>query len=271
MTSIRRPKLGQHFLSSEAYRRRIAETVAIGPGDLVLEIGPGQGAMTGLLLERALKVVAVEIDAELVGSLHAQFAAEPRLEVLRADILQVDLEAVCRRHAADRLFAFGNLPYYITSPILRHLLGSASLLKGMGFVVQREVASRIASRPGSRDYGYLSVLAQSLTRPRIEFRIPPGAFSPPPAVNSALISFEMMSSLAGSDRQLTREFLDFVKLCFGQKRKRLANNLSSPYSLARARAVLRECGYGENARAEEFGVADFLRVFEAFQALAPKT
>ena len=261
LTASRRPKLGQHFLSSDAFRRRVAQSLAIGSGDLVLEIGSGRGAMTGLLLERAHRVVAVEIDPQLAESLRTQFASDERLEVLTADILQVDLAETCRRHSVDRLFAFGNLPYYITSPILHHLLNSASLLNGMAFVVQKEVAQRIASKPGSRAYGYLSVLAQSFTVPRAEFSIPPGAFSPPPAVHSALITFEMTGPFARMENDQAREFLRFVKLCFGQKRKKLANNLASVYSLARAREVLQECRLGENSRAEDLSVENFMRVF----------
>lgn len=265
MTATRRPKLGQHFLSSDSFRRHVAQSLAIGSGDLVLEIGPGRGAMTGLLLERARRIVAVEVDALLAEGLRTRFADKERLEVLRADILQVDLADICRRHSVDRLFAFGNLPYYITSPILHHLLNSASLLSGMAFVVQREVAQRIASKPGSRAYGYLSVLAQSFTVPRVEFSIPPGAFTPPPAVYSALITFELTGPFAGVEGDRAREFLEFVKLCFAQKRKKLANNLASIYSLARAREVLRECRFSENARAEDLSVEDFMQVFVALK------
>ena len=217
--------------------------------------------MTGLLIERARKVVAVEIDRELAERLRRQFPENEKLEVLRADIMEADLDAICRRHHVDRLFAFGNLPYYITSPILHHLLNYATRLFGMAFVVQREVADRIVASPGSRDYGYLSALVQASARARIAFIIPPGAFSPAPAVQSALVTFEMGGALAESNEHRRRNFLDFVKLGFGQRRKKLANNLTPTYPITTARGALRDCGLSENARAEELGVEDFLRLF----------
>lgn len=268
LTKKSRPHLGQHFLISDAYRRRVAEALAIGSGDLVLEIGPGRGAMTGLLMERARKVAAVEIDAQLAEGLRVKFAGDERVEVILADILGVDLAGICSRHGVERLFAFGNLPYYITSPILHHLLNSPSRLRGMAFVIQREVADRITARPGSRAYGYLSVLAQAYTQPRVAFSIPPGAFSPAPAVRSALVTFEMRGALAGSDEDRTRKFLDLVKLGFSQKRKKLANNLASVYSLATAREALRKCGFSENVRAEELGVQDLMQLFNRLKPIS---
>lgn len=265
MIKNRRPQLGQHFLISDAYRRRVADGLAIGFDDLVLEIGPGHGAMTGLLMERARKVVAVEIDGQLAEGLRGHFAGDERVEVKLADILQVDLAGICSDHGAERLFAFGNLPYYITSPILHHLLDSASQLRGMAFVVQLEVADRITAKPGSRAYGYLSVLAQAYTRARLAFSIPPGAFSPPPAVQSALVTFEMTGALAVCDENRTRKFLNLVKLGFAQKRKKLANNLASRYPLELARDALRSCGFSENARAEALTVQDFIRLFDCLQ------
>jgi 16S rRNA (adenine1518-N6/adenine1519-N6)-dimethyltransferase len=262
LAKSRRPKLGQHFLISDTYRRRVADALPVHSDDVLLEIGPGHGAMTGLLVQLARKVLAVEIDAQLVDHLRTQFAGDNRVEVLRADILRVDLAATCRHLNVDSLFVFGNLPYYITSPILHHLLDSASRLRGMAFVVQREVAERISAKPGSRAYGYLSVLAQAYTEPGVALSIPPGAFSPPPAVHSALVTFDMTGALAGWDRGQVLEFLDFVKLGFSQKRKKLANNLASAYPLGTARDALRACGFSENVRAEELAVLDFVRLFD---------
>jgi 16S rRNA (adenine1518-N6/adenine1519-N6)-dimethyltransferase len=269
LTKIRRPKLGQHFLISETYRRRILEALALRSDDVVLEIGPGRGAMTALLIERVRNVVAVEIDAQLADDLRAQFANDGRLDVTKADILQVDLPEICRSQRVERLFAFGNLPYYITSPILRHLLNSASRLRGMAFVVQREVAERIAAKPGSRAYGYLSVLAQSYAIPRVAFAIPLGAFAPPPAVQSALVTFEMTGPLPASDKYRNCTFLEFAKLGFAQKRKKLSNNLASKYSLAPVREALRQCGFNENVRAEQLSVEQLRQLFECLTPQVP--
>jgi 16S rRNA (adenine1518-N6/adenine1519-N6)-dimethyltransferase len=210
-------------------------------------------------------VVAVEIDPQLAAALRDQVAGDHRIQVVTADILQYDVADASRREGVERLFAFGNLPYYITSPILHHLLNSASHLRGMAFVMQREVADRIAARPGSRAYGYLSVLAQTYATPRVAFSIPPGAFLPPPAVYSALVTFDLTADLTGQNEHRVREFLDFAKLGFGQKRKKLANNLASAYSLAMAREALVECGFSQNVRAEELAVADLMRLFNRLQ------
>ena len=276
MTAIRRPKLGQHFLASDAFRRRIAAALPLRPDDLAIEIGAGRGAMTGLLAERAARVVAVELDSSLAEHLRKELAGREGIEILQADILELDLAELCRRRAAQQAFVFGNLPYYITSPILHHLLESAGWIRAMAFVVQREVALRITASPGSRAYGYLSVLAQCYSRPEVVFNIPPGAFSPPPAVQSALIIFEMTGALAaetshGKEASVAedqadlrrRKFLDFVKLSFAQKRKKLANNLAASFPIDAVRNALHSLHLRDTLRAEELGVADLWRVFEA--------
>ena len=276
MTAIRRPKLGQHFLASDAFRRRIAAALPLRPDDLVIEIGAGRGAMTGLLAEGAARVVALELDLSLVDHLRKELAGREGIEILPADVLEFDLAELCRRHGVEQAFVFGNLPYYITSPILHHLLESAAQIRAMAFVVQREVALRLTASPGSRAYGYLSVLAQCYSRPQITFNIPPGAFSPPPAVQSAFVTFEMIGPLAaetthgkeakapeGQADRRRRQFLNFVKLSFAQKRKKLANNLAASFPIDAVRNALHSLHLRDNLRAEELGVADLWRVFEA--------
>jgi len=262
-SAARRPKLGQHFLTSDHYRLRVAQALPIRASDLVIEIGAGRGAMTGLVAERARQVVAVELDRSLAEQLKVQFEGNSRVEVLQEDILALNIGEVCRRHSVERAFVFGNLPYYITSPILHQLLLFETYISGMAFVVQREVALRIAARPGSRDYGYLSVFAQAYTHPRVALKIPPGAFTPAPAVFSALITFERAAALVPVEGR--REFLDFVKLGFTQKRKKLSNNLASTYSLANVRDALGRLGLSENARAEELAVSELVSLFEALK------
>jgi 16S rRNA (adenine1518-N6/adenine1519-N6)-dimethyltransferase len=261
LSAARRPKLGQHFLTSDRYRLRVAQALPIRASDLVIEIGAGRGAMTGLIAGRARQVVAVELDRFLAEQLKIQF--HNRVEVIQGDILELDVAEVCHRHEAETAFAFGNLPYYITSPILHHLLEFENRLSGMAFVMQREVALRIAARPGSRDYGYLSVLAQMCARPRIAFNIPPGAFTPPPAVFSALITFEMHGTQPDADER--RAFLEFVKLGFAQKRKRLSNNLAANYSADSARDALRGLGLREDVRAEELTVEELGKLLEVLR------
>ena len=250
-----RPKLGQHFLRDRRFQQRIVATLAIQPDDLVCEIGAGRGAMTELLAARAKQVVALEIDLSLVRKLQQNCANRPNIAVLEADILQTDLAGLCRRYQRESCYVFGNLPYYITSPILHHLLDEAAWIKGMGFVVQREVAERLTALPGSRPYGYLTVLTQLATKPRLEFGIPPGAFSPPPKVDSALVTFQMKS-----DHPLPEDrkaLLEFVKLCFAHKRKNLLNNLQPVYGRPRVEAALAALEWPPTIRAEQVQLQQF--------------
>jgi 16S rRNA (adenine1518-N6/adenine1519-N6)-dimethyltransferase len=257
MSKAHRPKLGQHFLASEGFRRRIADALPLCASDLVIEIGPGRGAMTRLLAKRAGRVLAIELDAALAADLRATHAANPRIEILQSDILTADLRRLCRERGADSCFAFGNIPYYITSPILYHLMESAEVIHGMALLVQREVAERLVARPGSRDYGYLSVLVQVHAEPRIAFRVPPGAFSPPPKVQSALVEFRMQPKFPAWTPQARREYLQFVQLCFAHKRKSLVNTLGSAYERSRIKAALADMNLTEKSRAEELSVGQF--------------
>lgn len=250
-----RPKLGQHFLHDRRFRERIVAALAIREDDLVCEIGAGRGAMTELLAARAWQVVALEIDADLVSTVRQECAKRANIEVAQADILETGLAVICRRFRREQCYVFGNLPYYITSPILHHLLDEAEWIKGMGFVVQREVAERLTALPGSRSYGYLTVLTQLATKPRLEFGIPPGAFSPAPKVDSALVAFEMRSDrLPAEDR---KALLEFVKLCFAHKRKNLLNNLQSVYARRQVEAVLAALLLPSSIRAEQLPFQQF--------------
>jgi len=232
----------------------------------VVEIGAGRGAMTSLLAERCRHVAAIELDPQLVGYLQDRLGENKRVEILQGDILNVSLEELCRRHGVKRAFVFGNLPYYITSPILHHVLELEDWLSGMAFVVQREVAERIAAESGSRAYGYLSVLVQASTIPRIVFSIPPGAFSPPPSVTSELVTLEMRTQHAVRSN-CRGVFLRFAKLCFTQKRKTLLNNLLQTYGAGHLREAFRRLELSENTRAEGVTVESLARLFEALERL----
>lgn len=263
-----RPRLGQHFLAAPGYRRRIAESLALRPDELAIEIGAGRGAMTGLLAERAGRVIAIELDARWADELRAKFAGEPRIEVIQANILSTDLAALCRERRVERCFVFGNLPYYITSPILTRLLDFRRSIRAMSLLVQREVAARIAATPGSRDYGYLSVLTQLLTEPRVVFTVPPGAFAPPPKVWSALVEFQMTPKFPKWSAEKTAEFFVFAKRCFARKRQTLANNLTAAYPRARVEKVIADAGLSRKARAEELAVEQLARLFETLNDLS---
>ena len=275
-------RLGQHFLAGAAWRERIARLILAGapsPAEapdgtsiggakarrgVWIEIGAGHGEMTSLLARHAGRLIAVELDPRLLPRLKEQTAALPNVTVVAGDILALDLAQL----AGNEPFSvYGNLPYYITSPIVHRLLGHASLLDAAFLVVQLEVAARIAASPGSRDYGYLSAFTQFYSKPQILLRIPPGAFQPPPKVASALLALRPPGERAVIGIKDEAGFMDFLKVCFAHKRKTLRNNLRALLRHDEARAVLGECGIAERARAEEMSLAQFARLFAAIEPL----
>lgn len=269
MSNVRRPKLGQHFLASEGFRRRIAAALPLRPDDLVIEIGPGHGAMTGLLAESVnRRIVAVELDSALAGELREKHTSNQRIEIVEGDILSTDIAAICRERHAPTCFVFGNLPYYITSPIIHHLMDSAAVIRGMALLVQREVAARLTAKPGSRDYGCLSVLVRLHSEPRIAMGVPPGAFSPPPKVQSSLVDFRMQPKYPDWSEQDRSRFLEFVQRCFAQKRKNLVNNLGDLYGKGRVKATLFEVNLRATARAEELSVEQLASLADRLQGQA---
>jgi len=217
----RRPPLGQHFLHDEGVLARIAAAVGVGPGDHVVEIGPGEGVLTRHLLATGARVTAIEVDPRLAPGLRETFSGEPRFELIHADVLKVDLAALVSGGPAALA---GNLPYYITSPIVRRTLALGQAITRAVFLVQQEVAERICAGPGSRDYGYLSALCRLSSKPETLFRVRPGSFRPPPRVESAVIR---LTPRPGQPPE--PELLEFLEAAFRQPRKTLLNNLSSLY------------------------------------------
>lgn len=213
-----RQKLGQHFLTSSSLLERIAAAACPSPTELVVEIGPGRGALTEKLLQRARRVVAIELDHELAEHLRLKFSSEPRLEIVQADVLATDLSRWPNAPIA------GNLPYYITSPIL-HLALPLRPPRAV-FLMQEEVAQRLVASPGSRDYGYLTVQTALFAHAKRLFGVKPAAFRPPPKVDSAVVLLEPRANLGVADPQA---FLHFAALCFAHKRKTLRNNLAETY------------------------------------------
>jgi 16S rRNA (adenine1518-N6/adenine1519-N6)-dimethyltransferase len=259
--AMTRQRLGQHFLGNPAWQKRIFETLPQNADDVWIEIGAGHGEMTHLLAAQGRRVVAIERDPRLAEGLRQLMRESPEewrgAEVLAGDILALDLP----RLAGDKIRVYGNLPYYITSPILHRLFRSADQIASMHFVIQFEVAARIAARPGLGDYGYLSVACQYYTRPEIVMRIPPGAFRPPPRVSSALL--RMMLPGEGESLGVVDEkgFLEFVRASFGQKRKTLRNNLRGSTSDELLRQALEACRLRPDARAEQLTLAQFRGLF----------
>jgi len=266
-------RLGQHFLADPAWRERIAGVV-LRPrasadaerAGLWIEIGAGHGEMTALLAQQARHVIAIELDSNLLPDLRAAAARLVNVSVVPGDVLSLDLGKLARDSEfggePDGFFhVYGNLPYYITSPIVHHLFGNAGGLESAFLVVQREVAERIAARPGTRDYGYFSAFTQLYSRPEILLHIPPGAFQPPPQVDSALVALRIPGERAHLGVQDESAFLRFLKVCFAQKRKTLRNNLRSAWPPGVVDDRLRQARIAPGARAEQLTLAEFARLF----------
>jgi 16S rRNA (adenine1518-N6/adenine1519-N6)-dimethyltransferase len=269
-----RQRLGQHFLSDLDWREQIARAIRVSPHSTVrlprddqhcwIEIGAGNGEITRHLLAAGGPVTGIELDPGLSGELRRLAKEFPHLTVVCADILKTDLAALA---SGRRVRIYGNLPYYITSPILHHLFHFASLIDEMHFVIQSEVAARLAAQPGTRDYGYLSVATQFYTRPELVFEIPREAFTPPPEVTSALITLRLPGERAKLGLKDEPRFLDFVKLCFSQKRKTLVNNLWSLVKPEKTRSALAALSLRADARAEQLTVAQFAALHGLFRGL----
>ena len=227
----RRPRWGQHFLRDPRILARIADSALGGGPDLVdgliVEIGPGRGALTQQLLTRGGRVAAIEIDPELVAFLGEKFKDADNFELIHADLLDVDLAKFIRDRSDSPASVTGNLPYYITSPILRAIFDASEAVSRAVVMMQKEVADRVVAQPGTRDYAFLSVLCQLYSRPRRLFRVPARAFQPPPDVTSALVEFTLDQTAAPDP-----EFVEFLKLSFAHPRKTLLNNLSARYDRA---------------------------------------
>lgn len=247
-----RSRLGQNFLRDPHAIQRITHALGDIRTETVVEIGPGQGVITHALVAKAAHVIAVELDPSLATHLRHQFPPE-RVRILAADILDIDLAALAAQ-AGRRLIIAGNLPYYITSPILLKLAASHASLDRAVLMVQKEVADRIVASPESRDYGLLSVTVQMYGPVERLFTLPPHAFSPPPDVHSTVFRWRFAPRFAelGVEEEA---FLRFARQAFAQKRKTIANNLrAAGYEPAGIHAGLAAASIPLQARAEELSL-----------------
>ena len=248
-----RKSLGQHFLTDPRILARIADAVALDPHETVVEIGPGRGSLTDALLARAGRVVAVEIDPKLVELLREKYAHESRLTIIEADVRDVNLG-----HAAGGEYALaGNVPYYITTPILFQALKQPRALRSV-LLVQREVAARMAAEPGAEDYGALSVNVQAVARVEMLFRIPAGAFTPPPRVDSAVVRVTPRAEpvVRPGDEE---SFRIFVQAAFALRRKQMRRVVRTigARSVEEAERALAASGVDPDARPETLSATQF--------------
>jgi 16S rRNA (adenine1518-N6/adenine1519-N6)-dimethyltransferase len=250
----KRRALGQHFLRDAGIARAIVELVAPTANDLVVEIGPGEGALTAELARRAGRLIALEVDPVLAAQLRLRF---PGVEIVEADARTWDYGTLAAP-PGGRVLVVGNLPYSVGKPILMALVAARTAIDAMALMLQREVAERVAAAPGSRVYGSLSVLTQFYCDVELSLRVPAGAFRPPPKVESAVIRLGVLRSprVAVADE---RRFHVVVRAAFAQRRKTLANALSA--GLGRPAEALRTAagpaGIDLSRRAETLTIFEF--------------
>ncbi len=249
MKHVARKRFGQNFLVSPGVIRNIVAGIKPTAGDLMVEIGPGLGALTGPLLERLDHLHVVEIDRDLIARLRQRFSPE-RVTIHDGDALQFDFGAL-----GENLRVVGNLPYNISTPLLFHLATFAPSVRDMHFMLQKEVVDRMVAEPGTADYGRLSVMLQYRFDMARLFVVPPGAFDPAPKVDSAIVRLipRPASMLTVRDEALLAKV---VLAAFGQRRKMLRNNLRELVD----EAALQSAGIAPTARAEELAVADYIRL-----------
>jgi len=263
-----KPKLGQNFLVDQNAAQKIVDALGDISARTVVEIGPGRGAITALLAARAHRLIAIEYDPALARALRHAFATKNHVEIHEKDILATDLPALISPSligpettaVAATAVAVGNLPYYITSPILTHLFAAHTHFSTLVLMVQREVADRIAAPPGTSNYGLLSATAQLYAEIEPLFTLPPSAFDPPPEVHSTVLRLQIHSRFAELQVE-PKPFLDFLKAGFQQKRKTLANNLrAAGYPTEAITKALSGAAIHPTARAEAIPLPTMARL-----------
>ena len=254
---VPRKRFGQHFLHDQGILRRIVEAIAPKPDDRIVEIGPGEGALTLPLLRAAGHMTAIELDRDLIGSLATRARGIGDLNIISADVLTVDfgnLAGGASRLSSDTpLRVVGNLPYNISTPILFHCLDHAASIRDMHFMLQKEVVDRMAAPPGSKTYGRLSVMLQLRCTVEPLFKVPPGAFRPPPKVDSAIVRLTPLPPhlLPDAEGKLIERL---VRAAFGQRRKTLSNALRDVATAKQIDAA----GIDPRARAEQLAPSAFV-------------
>jgi 16S rRNA (adenine1518-N6/adenine1519-N6)-dimethyltransferase len=267
-----KPKLGQNFLVDRSAGEKIVAALGDIAQALVVEIGPGKGALTEALAARAGRLIAIELDRMLAAELRYKYSRQANVEILEGDVLHIDFRTVLNRtigplndlrpNKPDRARVIGNLPYYITSDILLRLFDFHNQFDMMVIMVQREVADRIAAKPGSSDYGLLSATAQLYCQVEKLFTLSPESFSPPPKVHSSVLRLRVAPRFAELQVQ-PKDFIDFLKIAFAMKRKTLLNNLKKQYEEAKIRTALRESGVRGDVRAEALPLEKSATVFRS--------
>ena len=268
----RKPKLGQNFLTDHSVAKKIVEALGDISARTVIEIGPGQGMLTDLLVRRARKLIAIELDHILAAQLRMRYATLTNVDILESDFVTVEWRSMVGRRPGplhdlrptqpETVDVVGNIPYYVTTDIVLRVLDERQSIARAVLMVQKEVADRMAATPGSRDYGLLSATAQLFARVEKLFTVPPGAFNPPPTVQSSVIRL-VMEPKAEQLQVEPAPFVEMLKLAFGQKRKTLANNLKGRYGDKPVAAAMKAARVRSDARAEALPLEAMAVIFRA--------
>lgn len=254
-----RKSLGQHFLADRRVLEGIADALGLTGQETVIEIGPGRGALTDRLVPRAKRLIAIEYDRALAALLRERYAGQPHVEIVEADVLETDLGAL----AKGPYVLAGNVPYYITTPILFHAMRAPRPERAV-YLVQREVADRIVAPPGGDDYGALSVNVQAIANAERIMKVPAGAFRPPPKVESAVIRITPRPDPVIAPEKEAR-FSRMVQDAFGLRRKQMRRVVRTLFSLGAedATALLGKAAIDPEARPETLSPQDFARLLES--------
>ena len=255
-----RKRFGQHFLVRRDLAKRIVGCAALRPGQSVLEVGPGHGALTDILRHQTDQLVLIEIDRDLVRSLRKRYETSPNIRIIEGDVLRIDLAGELRE--ATPITVVANLPYNISTPLLGRFFDTPLIYRRLVLMLQREVAERICASPGGKEYGALSVRAQIIAQANIAFLVPPDAFRPQPKVHSAVIVLEPNPTCALAPQQLDA-LRSITRTLFSQRRKQLGNSLSTytPDALP----VLRSLNIDPKRRPETLSPDDFVRLILALE------
>jgi len=253
--------LGQNFLIDRNIAAKIVSEFAPAAGQTVVEIGPGEGALTGMLVESGCRLIAIELDPRAAAKVRSLYGT--RIEVIENDVLKVDLAELAASAGGGPLRVIGNIPYYITSPILFHLIESRGVISDVMMMMQREVADRLVASPRTKDYGILAVMTQTYAIPKRLFNVSPGCFFPPPNVTSAVVRlrFGDLDGITGIERQHGV----IVRTAFNQRRKTLRNSLAHilPDQHERDR-IFGQAGIDERRRPEELTPQEFIRLARVY-------
>lgn len=255
--------LGQNFLTSQEILDKTAESADLSNG--VLEIGPGFGVLTKTLAENSPKVVAVEIDERLNDVLEYTLSDYDNVKVVNQDILKTDIEKlIADEFDGKRISVAANLPYYITTPIITHLLESKLNIADIVVMVQKEVADRMSAEPGTKDYGAITLLCRYFCEPEVVAKAPAGMFVPPPKVGSAVLRLHMLDEPRVSVKD-EKVFFKTVKAAFSQRRKTLLNCLSSAFPIPKSELslIMENVGISPQRRGETLDIYEFAKLSDA--------